>query len=342
MKKLLIASTALVATAGVAAADVSVSGNARMGLVYDSLLDGQENGITGLDKSSVYFNSRVRAALSMSSETDGGLSFGGSFDMHNAGAAAAGTSGKVWISGAFGKLSMGDVDGAAKAAVGNVSGVGYTGLKDRNNLIFVNSGTDIDDDSNNDTIYPTPSALYEFSTGAATFYVGVGGLNGNVNLGIVNGTTLVGISGGQAYSVGAKYTTGGFTLSAGYESLESVFVGTGGAVSDLGTVGQFIVGVDFTTGGFTGKARYGYLNATGPQGFGLNQFAVSGDYTTGATTFTGFVATRETAGGTYLNNYGIGAAYDLGGGASVKAGLSNYDTTLGQAQTADLGLLFTF
>ena len=36
MKKLLLASTALVMSAGVAAAEVALSGSAQMGIVYDS------------------------------------------------------------------------------------------------------------------------------------------------------------------------------------------------------------------------------------------------------------------------------------------------------------------
>ena len=97
MKKILLATTVLGMTAGFAAADVSVSGDARMGVV-------------STDGDSV-FSSRMRIKFSGSGTTDGGLSFGGSFRANDAQGAKAGTAGSVFISGAFGKISMGDVDG---------------------------------------------------------------------------------------------------------------------------------------------------------------------------------------------------------------------------------------
>ena len=66
MKNLLIATTALVATAGVAAADVSLSGAANVGVLTTVLL------LLTL----MYNNVSVTAA--MSGETDGGLTFGAS------------------------------------------------------------------------------------------------------------------------------------------------------------------------------------------------------------------------------------------------------------------------
>lgn len=66
MKKLLIASTALLATAGIAAADVKISGNGRFGLVYDDT-NSQETVISH----------RLRFNIDASKETDAGVKFGG-------------------------------------------------------------------------------------------------------------------------------------------------------------------------------------------------------------------------------------------------------------------------
>ena len=41
------------------------------------------------------------------------------------------------ISGAFGKISMGDNDSAAQAGVGQVAGVGYTGNGDFNEITYI-------------------------------------------------------------------------------------------------------------------------------------------------------------------------------------------------------------
>ena len=130
MKKVLLATSALMLVAGAAAAEVAVSGSARMGVVYN-----------GTDAE---FSSRVRINFDASGETDGGLAFGAStradqFSGNNATLGSGGTTNgdsTVFISGAFGKLTMGDVGGAADALVGQVSGVGYTGLGDFNEIGF--------------------------------------------------------------------------------------------------------------------------------------------------------------------------------------------------------------
>ena len=150
MKKVLLATSALMLVAGAAAAEVAVSGSARMGVVYN-----------GTDAE---FSSRVRINFDASGETDGGLAFGASVrnDQSGVGNTANGDS-TVFVSGAFGKLTMGDVGGAADALVGNVSGVGYTGLGDTNELGYL--GTD------------KTAAYYEYTTGAVTFGVWTGFTN---------------------------------------------------------------------------------------------------------------------------------------------------------------------
>ncbi|MEY4697508.1 MAG: hypothetical protein RIT14_1936, partial [Pseudomonadota bacterium] len=57
MKKILLATTILVGTAGFAAAEVALSGDARMGIVNN-----------GTDTT---FSSRARVSFTMSGETDG-------------------------------------------------------------------------------------------------------------------------------------------------------------------------------------------------------------------------------------------------------------------------------
>ena len=67
MKKVLFATTALVATAGVAAADVTFGGYGRFGVLY------MEN-VSGTDETNV--TSRLRLQIDMSAESDMGVSFG--------------------------------------------------------------------------------------------------------------------------------------------------------------------------------------------------------------------------------------------------------------------------
>jgi outer membrane protein OmpU len=311
MKNILLATTALVATAGVAAADVSVSGDGRMGFVYNE---------SAAEKTTM--SSRIRITFSASGETDAGLSFGGSVRADNAASGSAGTAGSVFISGGFGKLSMGDVDGAAKAAVGNVSGVGYTGIGDHNELAYLNAGSDVDGDGTDDTIYPVPSALYEYSAADVTFYAGIGQIGGDATL-----------PAGQSYSVGVKYTgVAGLTLSAGYEATDDLVT-----AGNTGT--QWVLGADYTTGAFTVKGRYGAID------IGTNdatQYAVSADYAFGATTVTGFYRAIDLSTGIDGSSYGIGAAYDLGGGATFAGGIVQTDIAGVDNTRGDLGIKFSF
>ena len=68
MKKFLCSSAVFIASCGVAAADVSVGGDASVGIKYDGGADGT--------KTSIAHN--VDLNLSLSGQTDAGLSFGAS------------------------------------------------------------------------------------------------------------------------------------------------------------------------------------------------------------------------------------------------------------------------
>lgn len=184
MKKLLLATTALTLSAGVAAADVALSGNARMGVVYD----GDDFG----------FNSRLRVQFTLSGETDTGLAFGGSIRADNAGDAGGGnvdtggmTGGSVFISGDFGRLSMGDVAGAAEFIVGDLAGVGMTGLR------FLNENTYL---SNADRA----AARYDYSIDGFTFAISADEPRAS-----------------DTASIAAGYSFGDFGVGIGYERVSS-------------------------------------------------------------------------------------------------------------------------
>ncbi len=70
MKKLLIASTALVASAGFAAADVAVTGGASMGVKYNSAA-----------ADTLTMHEEIDFNIVGSGTTDGGLTFGASLDV---------------------------------------------------------------------------------------------------------------------------------------------------------------------------------------------------------------------------------------------------------------------
>jgi outer membrane protein OmpU len=285
MKKILLATTVLVGTAGFAAAEVTLSGSARMG-------------VAAFDGGDLEFSSRIRVVFNMSGETDGGLAFGATIRADNADEGNDnGNAGSVFISGAFGKLSMGDVDGAANAAVGHVSGVGYTGIGSYNESTFIANGEEGSD------------ALYEYSTGDLGFYLSV--------------TNPRGVAPGDdpAMSVAVSYSMGDYSFALGYED--------DGIDTD-----HIIVGANATFGAVTVKARYGEASG-GTDG---SQMAASIDYNMDALTVTAFYTDDEELGGDEA--YGLGASYDLGGGASLMGGYVENKTE--DEASYDLGVSFSF
>ena len=115
MKKVLLASTALIVTSGFAAAQgVSLSGSAEFGILDDGVLDPQ-------------FHSDIDVTFSLSGETDNGLTFGASIDLDEVedGISQKGNGGSMFISGGFGNLSLGDTDSAYDFALSEVAALYY-------------------------------------------------------------------------------------------------------------------------------------------------------------------------------------------------------------------------
>lgn len=220
MKKVLLASSVLALSATVAAAEVTIGGDGRMGVT---------NNNAGRD---LAFTSRVRVSFSLSGETDGGLAFGGSIRADNAGdtndngvagdaGGVNGRAGSVFISGAFGKITMGDVDSAANALVGNVAGVGMTGLGDANELGYLGNGTD-------------PSVLYTYSTGAIS-----------IALSAEQPTA------GDAKSVAVKYAGESFSVALGFEDNGADQQTTVGVTGNAGDIALSFVAADRDSWGDT-------------------------------------------------------------------------------------------
>jgi outer membrane protein OmpU len=302
MKKILLATSAFALMAGAASAEIALSGSARMGLVYAD--DGTD--------SSTFFSSRVRIVFTASGETDSGLSFGASVrhDQDDApGSGLANGDNTVFISGAFGKLTMGDVGGAADALVGQTSGVGYGPNDGLQEINFINT---------------TKTAVYyEYSAGALTFGLGAGQLEV-----------------GEELNIGVKYATDAYSVALAYETDDS---------TDLSMIS---LGGSATFGDFTAKLRVSDLDAAGAD----TMWSVSADYVVGATTLTAYYTDFGNVASLGFNpndavsgaspdtqHIGIGAAYDLGGGATVAGGIiSQQNDVIDDVLIADVGLKFSF
>jgi len=353
MKKILLATTILSVSAGFAAADVAISGSGKMGVV-------------ATDGASV-FKSGVDITFKASGTTDAGLAFGGKFDSNNSIGADAGVKGSVFISGAFGKISMGDVAGGDAAAVGQLASVGYTGLGSGNSINYASDGFDL---------FGLPAKVagdfsYEYNyyddADLAVSTVVLGGAPAKVLYTYSAGGLTVDASAGQisngpadhnSYGLGVAYTTGGLTLAAGYGSNEFSFATTATATlvedGDHGTYTENLWSEDFAVtdgsvtdssisatyvmGDTTIKAIYQdkQVDATydGEDAVAATatSMGLSVVHKIGAVTLTAFgVSTdlsSDVTGGedsVAFTRTGLGVAYDLGGGASLKAGAVNVE-----------------
>ena len=310
MKKLLLASTtALVASAGIAAADVNVTGDGRMGVVFNDALQ---------DK--VRLDSRARVRFNLSGETDTGLAFGGWFRAQTAGDAASGNmgqgAGNLFISGDFGRLSFGDVMGAAQGAVGDLHQTSLTGLgflneniffqRDFNGGLFNSGGT---------------NALYTYSIDGFTVHASLGqtnvrdGNNDRIEMG----------------SIGARYEFDGYAIGAGYE-LTNI---------DGDNFGHLAIGGEANIDMFSVRATIGRLMQDARGTFTSDhQVGISGSFNVDPDISVSAFVRRDFAADVHI---GAGASYDLGGGASLVGGMRYTDFDAGGAQTlADFGVSFSF
>lgn len=189
MKKVLLATSALVATAGVAAADVNLSGLARFGILYI------ENAAP-----ETRLESRFRLNVDASAEADGGLTFGARVRLQadDAGTAAGvlGTNAPRFSVSAGGlSVAAGNIWGAIDSMPGLYGGtVGLSGLGFSN--VVTNFGSDTYD-----------------STGAGRNGVEVIYSAGDLGLHVSNSTS----GGVDRTAFAVSYAVSGWTVALGYQ-----------------------------------------------------------------------------------------------------------------------------
>ena len=339
-----LATTALTLSAGVAAADVAVSGDARMGLEYNG--------------DDIQMTSRARVIFTMTGETDTGLAFGASFRGDQIAGANGNTNmsaGTVFISGEFGKLSFGDVGSAARSAVGDLHGVGLTGLGFANEYPFLDrlyettQSLALDIDEDDAPFSYTTAAMYEYSIDALSVYASVGQFNvarGDDFAAIAPGADSIidatsdKLTGTNA-AIGARYSFGDFGVSAGYEMTRLKANNDGGTFN----ANHIIVGVDASFEGIDVKAIYGRA------GSDLGKALRDGDDTRRDQYGISMAASFDAVGVSAFahrdffrtTNIGVGASYDLGGGARIVGGVRNENPKGSSSNTtADFGVAFSF
>jgi len=283
MNKILLATTALVATAGFAAADVSLSGSAEMGL-YD-------NGV-----SDVQFHHDLDVRFTLSGETDNGLTFGATIDLDEV---IAGTGSDipssegphaVFISGGFGTLTLGDTDGAFDWAMQEV-GIGSAIADDHTTHAGFNFNSGLDG-SYDGQVLRYNNTFGDISV-AASAELDDSGVNDTAfGLGVKYNAALAGMDLG----LGLGYQDNGTADIMGL-SVDANFANGLRAIvnySDHSVNGDHTgLGLGYTSGALTVSANYGEYS-TGVDGFGVAanydlggatvQFGY-GDGSTGTTTW---------------------------------------------------------
>jgi|GEM_PF-802497 len=329
MKKALIASTALLLTAGVAAADVTISGYGRTGIIYV-----QDRGGDDSDANNAQVVSRLRMNLDASTSTDSGIDFGARFRLQwdqghgTRGERASTNAGKLWISSQGLTVEVGNVDTAF----------------DSNGLIYE---TELGAFDRSVGFSDVAGAFFAYESGPYSDVdrVGVRALYTVDNL-TVQGSFVDPDQSG--FNEVGGFTEEEFGVSIDYKWDDRLELSAAAAFNGAGIDGNdiFFLGARYAV---AENARVGlnYVD-TGSEGDIAHigsTVAIYGDYTLadGRTNLEGYVAyndaDRDIALWKETNTaFGIGVNYDLGGarlGASLQRG---YDKNT----TADMGVRFNF
>ena len=331
MKKVLLATSALVATAGLASAQgVSVTGTAYMGVLGGEWVANRNatadinpdpavvevgGGEVIAGQSEYELHTDIDVTFTMSGQTDTGLTFGASIDLDESD--GAGTRGNslafdgrtqggedIFISGGFGTLTMGDTDGALDWALTEIAIGGSLGdVQTTHAGYYGNQHADAISGGDGQI------ARYDYSFG--DFAVGL--------------STLISDNAGHddILAVGAKYNA----------SLAAMELGVGVGYSQLGhdrkeddSIGVSL-DADFNNG-FRAILNWVDMgdalndNGNGEQYMGIGLGYTVDDWTIAANWGQISEDTPSTDDDPEQSGYALVVNYDLGGGAEVQFGYS--------------------
>ena len=330
MKKILLATTALVGFAGAAAAEVTLSGYAEIGVVGGS---GDIDSITaGVQKFGTQFWNDLNVTITMTGESDSGLSFGTALNLEDldskTGAGIVPTRDNdtaVWVSGSFGKVTLGDTDGALDWATTEI----YLGtaLADDHSThagAYWNTGLD--------GYYDNQVMRYEYSFGDFAAAISAE-LDDSTGSG----------SGDPVLGLGVKWSgdMSGTEVSAGLGYQQASIPGFDESVTALSLGAKMANGLSVNLGYATGD-----IGATKSLfAFADNWWGLGVGYTTGALTVQANYGSYDLISGGSRDGWGLVANYDLGGGAVAMFGYGDGDVNSSNGHgdktwSAGLGLSF--
>ena len=355
MKRLLTATTALALVGGASFAEITISGDAKLGLDYDSE--------PGANTSKHSFKHEMGVDFSGSGTTDGGLSFGGSAGFDTG--AEKLNAGTVFVSGAFGTVTIGGND-AADLLAGGIADVGMNGVG-------------VDDVAEDIRGTSAAQFRYDRSVGNIALAISAGTSDGAMGRargwydadGNVVASNEFGaeFSDGafeakkNSYAIGMSFGASGATFGIGYDSKKTISAGIGYSTGPISANALYAKGNrSYMHLGSDGVADGNAQAADGMLDAGMTGLGIDVSYTMGASTLTMVYAKTDVENiqpawllddgsgndGGELNTanvsfkgMGVGFSHDLGGGAMLVAGFAQVpQKAVGDLGMAELGQAF--
>jgi outer membrane protein OmpU len=305
MKTLLLASTALVATAGFAAADVKITGYAEIGIIGGDVYATDQ------------WHTDIDVTFAMTGESDGGLAFGATVDLDENGAFNNTTQGGETYFLSYGalRLDMGDTDGAFDAAMKEVNLAGASIADDETTHAGFNGNAGLDGTFDGQIARVSYSAA-GFTAGLSAEIDDTGNADPVWGLGLRYTTDF----GGTAIGIGLGYQTQEDTADLIGVSLDATFAG------------GFSAAINYTQADIEGQSDDGTHMAIGV-GYSMNALSIGVNY--------GEYEDWTLGCGT-CDGYGIAATYDLGGGLAAHLGYGASDFGATDTDQYSLGLSMSF
>ncbi len=320
MKKILIATTALVGSASVAAAEFSFGGFGRVGIGYT---EDATNAVTGASQE-FRIEQRFRLTVTGTTESDAGVKFEGRIRVQTDEAA----DNSLPASGGFGAAGFAISSGGFRLDVGNVSDV----LDSGDAVNYYGSGVGLTSFAEYNAAFDGFGAVGGFGNGAAD--------TTTIKLRYTAGDLTVSASysndraeAGQAFDIeefqiGLGYSFGDYNVGAAFGTVDTSATADADfwAISFDGSIGNVGFGVIVGDSDAQTDVSYG-LYAT---------------YDISAATELRFVFAdggNDVAGATDDATIAIGFIHSLGGGVSLRGGIGQNEAG---STIADLGVNFSF
>jgi outer membrane protein OmpU len=266
---------------------------------------------------------RVRISFAGSGETDGGLTYGFSARADHSNTS---TGGSQYISGAFGKISMGDLNGGDEQLVGNLSGVGSSGAGSHQEFGYQSSSHNLGYSvSMAGVSFAATTDLVRGADATATGSNSAMGIKwsgdmGGATVGIAVGTSKIGTK--TEDSMSASVSMGGLSIMAVSHTNDN-----GPADKLVGSTAQV----------FTGTQANWIAGTAAADNLDTDTTGLSLSYAMDAMSVTAYTRTESTSGVADKDYSGVGFTYNLGG-ATVKAGFVDAN----DISIMDFGVNFSF